>query len=119
MKPFKFRVWDCDNARWSEEDYSISQTGELFVDLGCHASKEIPDLKNFEISYSTGLFDKNGHEIFEGDLLKYDQDGSLNLIIFDKECARFMLGDEEISSVQVLEIIDNKYENPELLEKIK
>ena len=72
----------------------------------------------------TGLHDKNGKEIYEGDIVKYrDSRGQhIEKVIFDKGC--FYAGMHWGSSTRVApklinpritEVIGNEYDNPELL----
>lgn len=72
----------------------------------------------------TGLHDKNGKEIYEGDIVKYrDSRGQhIEKVIFDKGC--FYAGMHWGSSTRVApklinpritEVIGNIYDNPELL----
>lgn len=81
------------------------------------------------IEQSTGLKDKNGKEIFEGDILAIETDeGILNLNIFwDSKHALFMFESKKYNEKDLLaelvedntypfEIVGNIYENPELLE---
>ena len=78
---------------------------------------------------STGLKDKNGKEIFEGDILACKTDDEvINLNVFwDEEHALFMFESKKYNEQEPLaelvenntypyEIIGNIYENPELLE---
>ena len=81
------------------------------------------------IEQSTGLKDKNGKEIFEGDILAIETDeGILNLNIFwDSKHALFMFESKKYNEKDLLaelvedntypfEIVGNIYENPEMLE---
>lgn len=76
------------------------------------------------IGQFTGLHDKNGREIYEGDIIKYkDSRGKhIEKVIFDKGC--FYAGIHNGSSTRVApklintrisEVIGNIYDNPELL----
>lgn len=84
------------------------------------------------IEQSTGLKDKNGKEIFEGDILAVETDDeTLNVNVFwDEEHALFMFESKQYNEKEALaelledysypfEIIGNIYENPELLEVTK
>lgn len=75
---------------------------------------------------STGLHDKNGKEIFEGDILAIENDeGILNVNVFwDSKHALFMFESKKYNEKEALaellednsypfEIIGNIYENPE------
>lgn len=79
------------------------------------------------IMQSIDLFDKNGKEIYEGDILKWsiiDIDGStvMQIDVVERESGYFTVGGdcvcEEIHQEQISvesEIIGNKYDNPELV----
>ena len=85
--------------------------------------------KNIELMQSTGLKDKNGKEIFEGDILGIETDeGILNVNVFwDDKHALFMFESKIHNEKELLaelvedntypfEIIGNIYENKELLD---
>lgn len=85
--------------------------------------------ENTILMQSTGLHDKNGKEIFEGDILAIETDeGILNVNIFwDSKHALFMFESKKYNEEDLLaelvedntypfEIAGNIYENPELFE---
>lgn len=111
MREIKFRAWNHDTKRMSEI-FDITDDFDWY-------KEEYPC---YDLMQYTGLHDKNGKEIYEGDILKYN---SLKHeyhaeVYFDKDNSKFDLTIETMPTWSVKledgEVIGNIYENPELLE---
>lgn len=121
----KFRAWD---KRFSEfvEDFFVSENGNIYkkstdTGYGIAISRETSD--KVILMQSTGLKDKNGKEIFEGDILDYN--GRKALVRWHGSYASFIyrFADELQKrnsewkplylAYMKCEIIGNIYENPE------
>ena len=126
MKP-KFRAWTEEGKVMYYGVYPFKD-GTLLLSYDGIAFDEVP-ASDFILMQSTGLLDKNGNEIFEGDVVKYEvgRNTYTEEVAYDKNFAGFGVKDadaniiftfgelaEEIS-LSSLEVVGNIYENPELL----
>ena len=78
----------------------------------------------FELMQYTGLKDKNGVEIYEGDIIYCEECDRNSEIKWDTVSAMFSfhrpnIHDRYDVSTNTMEIIGNIYENPELLKEVK
>lgn len=80
----------------------------------------------YELMQFTGLLDKFGKEIYEGDIVKlYPSDKSGVQILWDEHIAGFGFGNQTMAdhlnfrklATISYEVVGNIYSNPELLEK--
>ena len=83
----------------------------------------------YEIIQYTGLHDKNGKEIYEGDIMNWpgkrnkgiSEKAYRHVVVFKNGCFGYYLGLDFQNDLSELakkyEIIGNIYENPELLAK--
>lgn len=127
----KFRAWDTTNKEMFKDTFAITESGEV-VTVEQDFVTDAPEyvfVDNLVIMQSTGLKDKNGKEIFEGDVLAIETDeGVTNLKVFwDEKHALFMFESKKYNEKDLLaelvedntypfEIIGNIYENKELLD---
>nr|WP_288932699.1 YopX family protein [uncultured Streptococcus sp.] len=126
----KFRAYDGGSLnRMYQPDEVMVGNGDIWIiDEDSVAGEWIVN-NDIHLMQSTGLKDKNGVEIFEGDILGIETDeGILNVNVFwDNKRALFMFESEIHNEKELLaefvednaypfEIIGNIYENKKLLE---
>ena len=81
---FKFRVWDVKNKKFLPESYfAILGNGKLIVTLsGYYNDFTNTNQDDYVIQQYTGLTDKNGNLIFDGDIVQYNQNSSYDNMDF-------------------------------------
>lgn len=142
MRQFKFKIWckgTSDNANfnkpgwWRISSYLINRYYPIDHVLD---TPESEFWKHFEICQFTGLNDKNGKEIFEGDVVKINNlqcsfkngEPEFDWRVFEVKYNRFTwaitnsvyyapLSDYNLNTLEPydIEVIGNIYENKELL----
>ena len=126
MKNLKFRAWSKTEKIMSDVKKIDFNNGE--VDARCFEETEIEEV---ELMCSTGLFDKKGVEIFEGDILEIEYEGEVlgnAKLTWDNEQAVFMIEAISIDDIAPFHeivsdgyysytVVGNIYENANLLGK--
>ena len=120
----KFRAW-FDSEMY---DKPVVYDGEFYLDW-----REFENGETYNgavLMQSTGLKDKNGKEIYEGDIVKFsdcDDDAYVTPVVWDKNYACFGVSfsgkypisfdylEEFYTELKDIEVVGNIYENPELL----
>ena len=119
----KFRAWHKEDKEmmdvWSITPDDHISAWTTMEDKGGYVVDY--ELAKVEVMQSTGLKDKNGKEIFEGDICKVDHQDKryvpVKVVIeWDAKEAQFSIGCGTHSEVHWShEVIGNIYSNPELL----
>lgn len=131
----RYRAWIKTEKRmfFSDDilaiDYENKKivTQQVYFESGLAVERDIYcyDFDDIELMQSTGLKDKNGKEVFIGDIVKCTR-GCLHEVYLEKEYGGTFIGGmpavylkgfgDGYAWTEYEEIIGNIYENPELLE---
>lgn len=119
MRKLKFRFWNKDDkVLWENEEIAmiiiekdkispLFDTGAEYRDIG----------GNIVTMQYTGLIDKNGKEIYEGDIVRYFKDelGVVDFVLGSFIVDSTSYTDTFYELMGEIEVIGNIYENSELI----
>nr|DAW46501.1 MAG TPA: YopX protein [Caudoviricetes sp.] len=121
----KFRAWLKEEKRMTDVREMTFMDGEVYF------ISDITDFyayEEFKLMQSTGLKDKNGRDIYEGDVVRYECcfESYVEEVIYDDKHCNFGTIDKDEKTfsfdalisdfdVDCFEVVGNKYENLELL----
>jgi hypothetical protein len=109
MRAIKFRAWDDKDKRMH-----YASTTRMALD------GTIDGARPWVLLQYTGLTDRQGNEIYEGDILS-EPDGRRYVLVWAQGEARFELKNTDdhmvrhIKDVHIMDVIGNLYEQPDLL----
>ncbi|EAL5778706.1 hypothetical protein D2A57_00690 [Campylobacter coli] len=141
LQDFDFRVWDKHHKGCGNKDCKC-QTKYVY---GEEAKTRLSEFKeDCEIELFTGLYDKNGNKIYEGDILEYTrwceqymEDAEHSETIYEVVCfdtngglySKLLNGEfgwffehfmnDKNNTIEEMSIIGNIHENKELLNETK
>ena len=135
MTEILFRGKRKDNGKWIEgylvklgresfsdpERYGICNKALPLGGSGVYYNLKIDEVIPETVGQYTGLTDKNGNKIFEGDIVEYKEVNG-EIVYHDQEamfavCFDTWLTDFDHLYGKDVEIVGNIHDNPELLEK--
>lgn len=120
MRKIKFRVWDDTRKVWDtgrDNELFFSQDNDEEGVLKFHQPK-LTKYRNYVIEQFTGVKDKNGREIYEGDIINSIM--CIGVCTYSENEANFWVNCQESDITTFTgeywgEVIGNIHENPELL----
>lgn len=123
---FRFRVWDTEKKELIYDaenayDYMRPCSDGKIIEADCFG--DVLESKRYIVEQCTGLKDKNGRLIYEGDIVFY---GGVELwwVVFEEKYCSFELLRKDgnglsMSAHKEMTVVGNIHENPELLEENK
>jgi uncharacterized phage protein (TIGR01671 family) len=123
MREMKFRAWSKKEKKFLTVGFSIIGEVTVFDMLKAH-QLEIEDLNDIEVQQWTGLKDKNGRDIYEGDVVMRNDyigqivfnDGSFKWVGRQVNEKLHHLAYPITTSWYEYTVVNSIFENPEMLD---
>ncbi len=122
MRTIKFRAWDKFKGSNGKMINKVTRMRWKYGNPICEVNGKL----NVIIMQNTGLKDKNGKEIYEGDIVQSDidkEDKSIIVVVFKDGSFKLKSNVNEgycnDYNCMIREVIGNIYENPELIKENK
>ena len=121
MRQIKFRAQDIASNKWLYGDLRHHKDDVCIFEQGGMKGKQV---KKETVGQFTGLRDKYGKDIYEGDILFFDEDEDLLEVRFVRGVFAFLWNgdlDEEFPTGspthEWAEVVGNIYDNPDMIGK--
>ena len=130
MRTIKFRGRRLDNKEWVFGYLVPVVTGsekQMYIATGIRdGAVEGFAVEPESVAQFTGMCDKNGNEVYEGDIVRYrtsderytrNSNFSTLIVHYEERSARFMAGDIYWDTLrsQKVEVVGNSYDNPNVI----
>ena len=135
MKNTKFKIFDKDRKVFARQitTYKLDRENNISLVVYLDKANKTRDItekekiycNNFDILQFTGLLDKQGKDVYEGDVVKWDDDGVTGYIEYMEETTEYIVDEwkkgqkksngHSLSAISEIEVIGNIYEDKELL----
>lgn len=122
MRELKFRAWDNESQQFLDVEAHFSNEVSVTPDEWSRGNitpaRFLVDQSKITLMQYTGLKDKNGVEIYEGDIVReFDANWQPEEHIFEVDIHSFCGNTGLEPHIEYIQVIGNIYLHPHLLEK--